>query len=271
MCTLTFAWRVFRDAPVLLGANRDEAVDRPAEPPAVRGETTRYVAPRDAKAGGTWIGLNECGLVVAITNRWLESTHSGDRSRGLLVADCLASTSAEAAVTAVRHDLERRSYDGFNLLLADSTAAFVLEYDRELTVRRLDPGVHVIGNVGGVINGSSRFSIPTRRQSVGAERADSARRIATTLVPDSSESGTAWLDRASEVLADHEYDACLHGDGFGTVSCTRIQTGTTAAKATMAYADGPPCEATMKPVDVPEEFGRDADETEREDDTESQF
>ncbi|TKX63861.1 hypothetical protein EXE48_02410 [Halorubrum sp. ASP1] len=272
MCTLTLAWRTFGDAPVALAATRDETLGRPSEPPAVRGRTSgdggqagdggrgtngdadgrvRYVAPRDAEAGGTWIGVSEGGLVVAVTNRWLDADREGDRSRGLLVRDCLTAPSAEAAVRAVERELDERDYDGFNLVLADERAAFLLAYDGALAVTRLDPGVHLVGNVGGVVNGAERFAVPERRRAFGEERADSARRIAAALVPEPGEAGASWLDRASGVLADHEYGACLHGDGFGTRSFTRIRTGD---EPEMAYADGPPCETAAEPVPLPADF-----------------
>ena len=305
MCTLTLAWRAFEDAPVALAANRDEALDRPAEPPAIRGgetdatdaidadtavatdadtavatdadtdpavaagapadaaEAGRYVAPRDAEAGGTWIGLTEGGLVVAVTNRWLDTDRDGDRSRGLLVRDCLQADSALDARRIVERETDARMYDGFNLVLADARSAFLLAYDGALTATRLDPGVHVVGNVGGVINGTERFAVPERRREFGEERAESARSVADALAPGSGESGGAWLDRAGEVLSDHEYGACLHGDGFGTVSFTRIRTGSDPA---FAYADGPPCETEPAPVSLPAGFG-----TAAADGAESQF
>ncbi|MFC7186544.1 NRDE family protein [Halorubrum yunnanense] len=260
MCTLALAWRAFGDAPIALAANRDEALDRPAEPPAVREpdspDGVRYVAPRDAEAGGTWIGLSEPGVAVAVTNRWLDADREGDRSRGLLVRDCLEADSAEAAVRALERELGSRSYDGFNLVLADEAAAFVLAYDGHLAVTRLDPGVHVVGNVGGVVNGAESFAVPERRREFGAERADSARRIAAELLPEPGEAGAAWLDRASGVLGDHAYGACLHGDGFGTRSFTRVRTtGDPEVAPEFAYADGPPCETPTDPVSLPAGFG----------------
>lgn len=252
MCTLTLAWRTFGDTPVALAATRDEAHRRPSDPPTVRGQDPRYVAPRDAEAGGTWIGLSASGVVAAVTNRWLDDDREGDRSRGRLVRDCLEADSAEAAVRTVERDLETRSYDGFHLVLADDVAAFWLSYDGVLAVTRLDPGVHVVGNVGGIVNGAERLSIPERRREFGTERADSARRIAAALVPEPGESGGTWLDRASDVLADHEYGACLHGDDFGTQSFTRIRTG---SDPSFAFADGPPCETLAEPVPLPPAFG----------------
>ncbi|WP_281193953.1 NRDE family protein [Halorubrum sp. F4] len=251
MCTLTLAWRVFPEVPVALAANRDESLGRASEPPSVRGDDLRFIAPRDAEAGGTWIGTNDAGVVVAVTNRWLEADREGDRSRGLLVEDCLREPSAESAVRAVEGETADRDYDGFNLILADGAAAFLCSYDGGLAVTRLDPGVHVVGNVGGTVNGEARFAIPDRRAEVGGERAESVRRIADALVPQSGESGEAWLDRASEALADHAYGACIHGDGYGTRSFTRIRTGPEPA---MAFADGPPCETAAEPIAIPAGF-----------------
>ena len=278
MCTLALAWRVFPNAPVAMVANRDESLERPSAPPTVRSDaptrndastrndaptrndaSTRndaptIVAPRDETAGGTWIGASDRGLVVAITNRWLDDTRAGERSRGLLVDDCLRREGAEAAVRFVERDLDDRSYGGFTLVLADDVAAFLLAYDGRLSVTRLDPGVHVVGNVGGVINGTERFDVPERRAERGASRVESARRIAAALAPEPSESSAVWLDRGTAVLADHEYGACLHGDGFGTRSCTRIRTG---PEAEFGFADGPPCETSMEAIELPAAFATD--------------
>lgn len=269
MCTLTLAWQVFTGSPVALAANRDEAVDRPSEPPSVRGEDPMVVAPRDLEAGGTWIGLAETGLTVALTNRWLDADRDGDRSRGLLVRDCLRAGSAESAVRAVERDLDDRSYDGFNLLIADDVAAFLLTYDGGLLVTQLESGVHVVGNVGGVVNDRERFTVPPGRTDRGSERIDSARRIAATLVPGPGETANGWLERASDILADHEYGACLHGDGYGTRSFTRIRSG---ASPSVGFADGPPCETAVESVRLPAEFAGGPDSPPGSiDDPESQF
>ena len=254
MCTLTLAWRAFAGTPVALAATRDESPDRESEPPAVREGRTRYLAPRDAEAGGTWIGLSETGLVAAIANRRLDGDREGERSRGLLVDDCLREPSAEATVRAVERELAEREYDGFTLLLADPVAAFVISYDGTPSVTRLDPGVHVVGNVGSVLNGRERFAVPDGPGSDGAAIADGTRRVAAAVVPEPGESGPAWLDRASAVLADHEYGACRHGDGFRTRSFTRIRTGPEPA---VGFADGPPCETPTEPASVPEAFAVD--------------
>jgi uncharacterized protein with NRDE domain len=69
----------------LLAANRDEVYARPFSPPRRWVAETPFWAPRDEDEGGTWIGVNERGLVAAITNRSLLPAEAGRESRGHLV------------------------------------------------------------------------------------------------------------------------------------------------------------------------------------------
>jgi len=243
VCTLVFAWQVFPDAPVVAAANRDELVDRPAEPPSVVEEEPRVLAPRDAEAGGTWIGYNEHGVFVAITNRWTDREVTSDRSRGLLVRDALRRSSAEEAARFVERDLDGREYEGFNLVLADATAAVYVEYDGGARVRNFEPGVHVVVNVGA----DGDYTIPGERAEAGERQAESADRVAAALAPEPGESSTDWLDRAAEVIADHDYGVCIHHDRFGTRSSSLVTIGREGS--TYRFADGPPCETEYRRVE----------------------
>ncbi|QZX99686.1 NRDE family protein [Halobaculum rubrum] len=243
MCTLTLAWRVFDEAPVVVAANRDESYGRPSEPPAARGDGV--IAPRDAEAGGTWVGVTRDGLFVGITNRWVDGL-AGERSRGLLVDDCLHAASAEAAAGHVGESCRDHEYDGFNLVIADAAAAVLLEWDGHLQVTDLEAGVHVVGNTG--YDGT--YFQPPARPEAGPEEAHNATRLRRELAPERGESADAWLDRAGAALGDHEFGVCIHDEthGFGTVSSTLIGAGTDGA-IRYDHADGPPCEAAYEPVE----------------------
>ncbi|PSQ44197.1 hypothetical protein BRD17_04710 [Halobacteriales archaeon SW_7_68_16] len=240
MCTLTMAWQVFPDTPVVVAANRDEALDRPSRPPTVdRDREPAVVAPRDGRAGGTWIGYNGAGVLVAATNRWTADL-AGERSRGRLTDDALSHASAEDAVRAVERDLDDRTYDGFNLVVADATAAFLIEWDGRVRITPWEPGVHVVVNVGA---DGAYAPVPAGvgpGPEIGRRRAETADRVAAALAPEPGETATGWRDRAAAVLADHEFGVCLHRDGFGTRSCSLLAIG--EAGVTYRYADGPPCE-----------------------------
>ncbi|PSQ00915.1 hypothetical protein BRC89_00965 [Halobacteriales archaeon QS_4_70_19] len=227
MCTLILAWQAFENTPIAVAANRDEADERPTSSPAIRdgsdpsspetaGETVdpelRYVAPRDERAGGTWIGYNEAGLFVGITNRWKpRAVEGGD-------------------------------YDPFHLVVADADAAILLAWDGHLQVRNLRPGVHVVVNVGW----DGNYFVPEHRPDTGVQQAEDTDRVRQTLRPEPGGSAPEWTDRAAAVLGDHGYGRCIHGDGFGTQSSSLLRLGPEGA--VYEYADGKPCETDYEPV-----------------------
>ena len=244
MCTFTLAWQVFADAPIAVAANRDERLDRPAEPPAVRDWETRVLAPRDAEAAGTWLGYNEHGLLVALTNRWVDADLAGERSRGLLVRDAFRHETAEAAARYVEREVDAREYDGFNLVVVDANAAILLEYSGALSVCNFEPGIHVVVNVGA----DGQYVIPGVRAEAGEQQATNADRVREALRPEPGEDSRAWLDRAAAVVSDHEYGACVHGDGFGTRSSSLLRLAD--GERSFRHAEGPPCETAYETVEA---------------------
>lgn len=242
MCTLTLAWQTFESAPVVVAANRDEALDRPSTSPAVIESDPRIVAPQDEEASGTWIGYNEHGVLVGITNRWNDAELAGERSRGLLVRDALRRESAQAAARYVEQSVQEHEYEGFNLAVVDRTAALYYEWSGQLAFRQFGPGIHVIVNVGA----DGRYTIPKSRPDVGERQAENADRLRETLAVAPDETPAEWRSRAESVLGDHEYGVCIHGDGFGTRSSSVITLG--EGGAYYRFADGPPCETPYRDV-----------------------
>jgi uncharacterized protein with NRDE domain len=250
VCTIAFAWQTLSDVPIAVAANRDEALDRESVPPKILETEPTVVAPQDAEAGGTWIGVTERGLLVAITNRYSKEEGAPDlpagRSRGLLVRDALRTSDAEAAVELVRQEVAERAYAGFNLLVADADDARYLEWDGNLRVEALHPGVHVIVNPG------------------KNDADDRAVRLRDDLAVDGGGEGEAgdadapidagaWLDRAADRLSDHDYEVCLHRDEFGTRSSSLLSIAEDG-RTTFSFADGPPCQTSYAPVDLPASF-----------------
>lgn len=257
MCTLTFAWQRF-DEHLAVAANRDESHARPASGPAVRGDDPQVFTPRDEEAGGTWIGYNEAGVFAAITNRWSRDVTDGDRSRGLLVREALTCRDATAAAEFVRKELAARTYEPFQLVVADRRRALVFEHDGTLSVTDLAPGVYVVGNTGwcgeraGPGDASERertesFFVPGHRPERGRRHAANERRLLDTLLGVSADTAATWLDTAGELLGDHDYGVCVHGDGFGTKSASLVRLGDERA---WAFADGPPCETAFEWLDA---------------------
>ena len=131
MCTVTV---VPYDDGLRLVCNRDERLDRPAAIPpmdyVIRQRTAIY--PRDPLGGGTWIGINDAGLAVALLNRNVDAAQPGDdrpfRSRGLIIPRLLdASATAEAVDMAA--GLNPALFKPFRLLVLQPMTAVLLTSD----------------------------------------------------------------------------------------------------------------------------------------------
>ena len=127
MCTLVLLRRPGHRWPLILGANRDEMSDRPALAPARHWpDRPDIIAGLDQHAGGSWLGLNDHGVIAAILNRTGSlGPQAGKRSRGELVLEALDHPDAALAAAALAA-LDPRAYRPFNLVVADNRDAFWL-------------------------------------------------------------------------------------------------------------------------------------------------
>ena len=99
----------------------------------------RFLAPIDPAEGGTWILVNEFGLVLALLNNYQANTEprGAPISRGRLVLD-LAEASGLAALSAGLGRAELARYRGFHLLvLPPAEPAALFDWDG-LALRRED-------------------------------------------------------------------------------------------------------------------------------------
>ncbi|MGF1593956.1 MAG: NRDE family protein [Kiloniellaceae bacterium] len=127
MCTLVILRRPDHDWPVILAANRDEMVDRPWAPPGRHWpDRPEAIAGLDRTAGGSWLGMNDDGVVAAILNRRGSlGPAPGKRSRGELVLEALDHADALTAAEALA-ELDPGAYRSFNMVVADNRDAYWL-------------------------------------------------------------------------------------------------------------------------------------------------
>lgn len=229
MCTLLIATRVEGGPPLFVIDNRDEALDRPAESPTRRrAGDRRIVAPRDKRCGGTWVGLNDAGLVAAITNRFGLPSQKHHRSRGHLVVEALECASAKEAVAKISA-LSPTDYNGFHLVTADDESAWVVWHDGiEFRRRELSPGFYVV-----------------TERSFGAGFSRRLKRIKSRLATLDGWSNNL-RDRLRGWMGEHDDQqplegTCVHAteQNYGTRSSTIIELGVRHRR--FRYADGPPC------------------------------
>lgn len=125
MCTVVILRQPDAPWPLIAAANRDEMSSRLWRPPARHWEDHPHViAGIDEEAGGTWMGLNDDGLMAAVLNRpGSLGPAKGKRSRGELPLEALSHAETTEASAAIAH-LDGRAYRSFNMLIADARDAF---------------------------------------------------------------------------------------------------------------------------------------------------
>lgn len=233
MCTAILIYRVLDSFPIIIAANRDEFVDRPSRPPhlwepAERSAGPRILAGRDLRAGGTWLGASSLGIVAGLTNRYTGDRDPGKRSRGGLVADCLARDSVEAIRERVAAE-GAGMYNPFNLFVLSETAAAVVCNYPTHRWHPLAPGVHVVTNrAWGDADDAKRAWIERQLERV----------------PDDP---TSCVGRLEGLLANHGSEeegtqVCLHLGGYGTVSSSILLLGKEPRESVFLHCEGKPCE-----------------------------
>ena len=236
MCFIALLYQIVPNYPVIVAANRDESPQRPGTPPQqIRPGIWAGV---DPKAGGTWLGLNTRGRVVAIANR--RGAFADDpkaRSRGLLCLDLLDIATEPAAALPEQHQPSR--YNPFNLLVADSSSAWTATCASGRLVRQeLQPGVHIVGN-----------TTPNNPADPKVSRTRS-------LIQPPTELEQALLMLMS-ICRDHgtppdDADAiCVHGERTATLSSALIAVdGQRGDGCRYFYAHGNPCVSEYRPVSL---------------------
>jgi hypothetical protein len=143
VCTVLLRFAPGMPWPVLVGAIRDEFVDRAWDPPAEHWPPSPAIGGRDRLAGGTWLAADRSGASVAalLNGPILPPPASGVRpSRGQLPLDAVAGKPLPADVSA---------YDGFHLLVATPLSVELHSWDGKALVSiNVTPGDHVIVNDG---------------------------------------------------------------------------------------------------------------------------
>jgi uncharacterized protein with NRDE domain len=238
VCLLVVASRVVTGEPLIVGANRDEVLERPSTAVTVLDEgPPRIVGGRDELSGGTWLAVNELGVCAGLTNQPLgEAKDPSKRSRGELPLVLARHASAAEAVDALLSGWHPAAYNGSWLLVGDRNSLFFVDFTGSgdgLTVE-LPPGIHVLEN---------------RALGEGSPKADLVREALDDIGP--TPDGDEVVKAFRRVLADHRNPEgeerpnaanCVHLETFGTRSSCIVRVPSAVAVAPRVWvADGPPC------------------------------
>lgn len=227
MCTMTW---MFRDDGYELFFNRDEVRTRLlAFPPEVRTvDKVSFIAPIDADAGGTWMGVNQFGLSVCLLNGYGRkiSGQTDYTSRGLLVMsllDCADRRMVESRLEA----LDMAVYRPFTLVALEPGKT-IMAWVWDGVDLHMDEDISCP-----LISSSFRFSAV----------AEHRRWLFDELGSRSSKALTDF--HRSHVPEAGPFSVCMHRDDAQTVSLCRVVV--TSKDINFHYAPGPPCQTDFLP------------------------
>jgi len=237
MCTLSFLPSAQAHGFHLL-MNRDEQRSRPrALPPALQTCGSRQALYPRESGGGTWIGINESSLTMALLNWYSQPQKTADAliSRGTLIPALLSSgTLREAEEHLLNQPLTH--IQPFRLIMISPKESLVLEeaFDGHFLERKEHAWER-----------THWFSSGYDEPRASKNRATCCAAIADNL------SGSKVLARLRELHSSHlpekgPFSICMHREDAQTVSMTEISV--TESLASMRYHDGPPCKSLHDPA-----------------------
>jgi hypothetical protein len=227
MCTLTF---IAGDASQRIAMNRDERITRGAGKPPERHEVrgTKAIYPSDGEEG-TWIGVNEYGIVLALLN-WNDAPGKSEgktRSRGQIIPVLIASHSIVELCTTLKAS-KLKGMLPFRLV-------GVFTSEREIWEWRWD-STHLESQV---LEWKSRHWFSS---SLSDKEAESLRGAACHEAQSERDAGSApWLRRlhASHAGGRGPFSVCVHRQHVKTLSYTEVLLAPTAV--TVEHFLGSPC------------------------------
>ena len=227
MCTLT--WTPHEGGYAIL-FNRDELLTRkPGTQPAVHDLGGRRVlCPTDGDHGGTWIGINQHGVAVALLNGDPQAPRGKGpfRSRGLVALEALRQPTAKDAAS-VCELLDCSTVQPFTMFAIDlDLSPVVVEFESDGASMQDWPAPGLLASSSLVHADAKRARSDVLRNCLAAEPSP----------------------RISQLMAFHEshgpargpLSPCMHRDDAHTTSATRIYA--TAGLARLEHHDGPPCQ-----------------------------
>jgi uncharacterized protein with NRDE domain len=247
MCTLIVLHRLLHGFPVVALHNRYMGKDTVEEPPRRMGDV---FCPIDVASGGTWMGFNREGLLMAVTNQETQTLDDPGRSRGLLALDILRGcATAEEAREVLLDPATRAPYRTGNFALFDAINGYHVVWDRATHCYPIEPGVFAMGSV--TIVPGAQLGDRSRRIYESSER----RLARAHELLDGYRPQGIWeaVEKMMRVSADHahgksESSICWHHPDYRQASSTLMALG---PEPRVYYCPGNPCENPYTDYSVP--------------------
>ena len=247
MCLLAVLSHTVPGAPLMVAANRDELLTRPSVSMTVlNAGSPRILGGRDSVAKGTWLAVNEHGVVAGLTNLPNPSgTDASKKSRGELPLLAAGHTTAESAARTLGRELRAEQYNPCWLLIADRHGVFYLD-------------VTGFGAPGFVGLGRGAWILENRPILSDSPKADSVRLAFSRA---DGLDGDTWAQGLHDVMKSHEVPErakrtpasvrpleteapCVHAGPYGSRSSMYVRV-LAEGLPDVRFTDGPPCTASL--------------------------
>ena len=250
MCLLVVLSRIVPGWPLIVAANRDEQYARPADPVAVLRERPRTLGGRDRLAGGTWLAVNQYGVVAGLTNQPRQRSPTR-RSRGAIPLQLTEDADAGRAVAAFTSSTGPGEFNPCWVLAGDRSALFYLDLTRADTLAavELEPGLYVLENrpldapsakVDRVRAQLGDVAARDPDDLLGALRAVLSDHVITA-APDGDDAWSQLISRASA--------CCVHTEAYGTRSSMLIRVPRAPDAPPQIWSSpGPSCTHPLRPL-----------------------
>ena len=221
-------YKKLSDAPLLVALNREENPERETLPPKIQSGRPRSVCGVDQQAGGTWAGVNQHGLFIAVVNCPKKIVPEEPRSRGLLCRELLGCQNAEEALDTAQRELLTGCYAGANFVCVDRMSGGVVHGGDDVDVEIFKPGLHILTE--------------NRTNDVSDYRQEFVRRLLTLQRVDSAISFFAVASRAfsSAPDASGKMGVLVAKPNLKTVSSMLVSLTEKTPRSVMQYAAGSP-------------------------------
>ncbi len=148
MCTLAIRYAPEDAYPLLIGANRDEFLERDTRPLHWWQDKPDILGGRDGSAGGTWFGVHRNGRLATLTNVRAFPLKDEAPSRGALVTRWLEGQQNPEAFGR-ELDKEGEAYNGYNIIygsIGPERTQLWYQSNHGRPAAPLNPGLHGLSN-----------------------------------------------------------------------------------------------------------------------------
>jgi uncharacterized protein with NRDE domain len=260
MCTIAVLHRADPRHPLAIVANRDERLDRPSLPPRCLRTEPWAIGGVDGISGGTWLGVNEHGLFVGLTNqRAPEPPDPRRRSRGLVVTAALGARDADG-VAAVLATIDPREHNPFNLIfgvLGDVRVAYGSGDCAKIEIERAPGEIVVLGNDRPGVQDQPKIERARARVREALRGSGPLERALQRAFADHQKpplkqaSSIARQTRFAPEIERELQALCIHLPFYGTVSASVILFDPAGRPERFLFAPGPPCATAFAEVALP--------------------